>query len=96
MFDDLSKSTTRLARLLRSLATQQAPRDDTTAYAMSKAMAYIGSGDLAAALPLLDYAHRRAVSDGAISLATALVRLALGDPHAAEPLEELNSANRLA
>ena len=89
MFDDLSKSTTRLARLLRSLATQQAPRDDTTAYAMSKAMAYIGSGDLAAALPLLDYAHRRAVSDGAISLATALVRLALGDPHAAEPLEEL-------
>ena len=29
-------------------------------------------------------------SDGAISLAIALVRLALGDPLAAEPLEELS------
>jgi GT2 family glycosyltransferase len=56
---------------------------------MIKAMAHLGDRDLASALSLLNYAHRRAPSDGAISLAIALVHLELGDPRAAEPLEEL-------
>ena len=89
-YDGLGTSTTRLARLLRSLAMHRASRDDTTAYAMTKAMGHLGSGDLAAALPLLNYAHRRTPSDGAIGLAMALVRLALGDRLAAEPLEEMS------
>ena len=56
---------------------------------MIKAMAHLGDRDLASALSLLNYAHRRAPSDGAISLAIALVHLELGDPRAAEPLEEM-------
>ena len=90
MYDGPGTSTTRLARLLRSLAMHRASRDDTTAYAMTKAMGHLGNGDLAAALSLLNYAHRRTPSDGAIGLAIALVRLALGDRRAAEPLEELS------
>ena len=90
VYDGPGKSTTRFARLLHSLAAHRAPRDDTTAYAMAKAMGHLGNGELATALSLLNYAHRRTPSDGAIGLAIALVRLALGDRLAAEPLEDLS------
>jgi GT2 family glycosyltransferase/glycosyltransferase involved in cell wall biosynthesis len=88
--DDPGKSTTRFARLLHSLAMHRASRDDTTAYAMAKAMGHLGNGELAAALSLLNYARRRTPSDGAIDLAMAVVQLALGDRLAAEPLEALS------
>jgi hypothetical protein len=90
VYDGPGKSTTRFARLLHSLAAHRAPRDETTAYAMAKAMGHLGNGELAAALSLLNYTHRRTPSDGAIGLAIALVRLALGDRLAASPLEELS------
>ena len=89
MYDGLGTSTTRLARLLRSLAMHRASRDDTTAYAMTKAMAHLATGDLDAALSMLEYAHRGAPSDGAIGLAIGLTRHELGDPRAADPLERM-------
>ncbi len=89
MYDFRSKSISRLGRLLHTLATRRVPRDDATAYAMTKVIALVASGNLDATLSMLEYAHRCAPSDGTISLATGLVRLALGDPLAAEPLETL-------
>ena len=89
MYDFRSKSITRLSRLLHTLAARQMPRDNGTAFAMTKIIALVASGKLDATLPMLEYAHRCAPSDGTISLANGLVRLALGDPLAAEPLEML-------
>ena len=89
MYDFRSKSITRLGRLLHTLAMREVPRDNATAYAMTKVIALVASGNLNATLSMLEYAHRCAPSDGTISLAAGLVRLALGDPLAAEPLEML-------
>ena len=88
-YDFQGKSTVRLGRLLHALAMYPVHRDDTTAYAMKKAIALVAGGDLKATLCILEYAHRHALSDVTISLATSLVRLALGDRLAAEPLEGL-------
>ena len=93
-YDFQGKSTTRLGRLLHTLAMYPVQRDDATAYAMKKAIALVARGDLKATLSILEYAHRRALSDVTISLATSLVRLALGDPLAAEPLERLTRRTR--
>ena len=82
-------SSTRLGRLLHTLATHQAPRDHATGYAMTKAKALLEEGRLNAALSLLDYANRLSPADVAISLTIGLVRLALGEARAAEPLEML-------
>lgn len=68
---------------------REVPRDNATAYAMTKVIALVASGNLNATLSMLEYAHRCAPSDDTISLATGLVRSALGDPLAAEPLEML-------
>ena len=88
-YDFQGKSTARLGRLLHTLAMNPGQRDDATAYAMKQAIALVARGDLEATLSILEYAHRRALTDVTISLATSLVRLALGDPLAAEPLERL-------
>jgi GT2 family glycosyltransferase/glycosyltransferase involved in cell wall biosynthesis len=75
--------------LLHTLATHQAPRDHATGYAMTKVRALLEEGRLDAALSLLEYAHRLSPADAAISLTIGLVRLALGEARAAEPLEML-------
>lgn len=76
-------------RLLQTVATHQAPRDDATTYAVTKATALLATGNLNAGLSMLEYAHRGAPSDGAISLAIGLTRHELGDPRAADSLERL-------
>ena len=76
-------------RLLQTVATHQAPRDDATTYAVTRATALLATGNLNAGLSMLEYAHRGAPSDGAIGLAIGLTRHELGDPRAADSLERL-------
>jgi GT2 family glycosyltransferase/glycosyltransferase involved in cell wall biosynthesis len=83
------KSANRLRQLLDTLSSHPAPIDRMASYAMAKAVALATSGDLVAARSLMEYARRIAPSDAIIGLATGLLRLALGDPLAAEPLEML-------
>src|SRR5262249_735091 len=78
-----------LRRLLRAVATHRTARDETTTYAVTKATTLLAAGNLRGTLSMLEYAHRGAPSDGAISLAIGLTRLKLGDPLAATPLESL-------
>lgn len=87
--DSRGKAAGLFRRLLHTVAIHQAPRDDVTTYAVAKAATLFATGNLSAALSMLEYAQRGAPSDGAISLAIGLTRLELGDPHAAEPLERL-------
>jgi GT2 family glycosyltransferase len=65
------------------------PRDAATADAFDRVGALLRGGRTRDALFMLEYARRLAPQDHGITLAIGLVRLKLGDPRAAEPLEAL-------
>jgi GT2 family glycosyltransferase len=65
------------------------PRDQATTETFGRVGSLLRAGRIEAALAMLEYAQRLAPSDGGISLAIGLLRLSLGDPRAAEPLEML-------
>jgi GT2 family glycosyltransferase/glycosyltransferase involved in cell wall biosynthesis len=77
------------APLAEALHGRAAGRPEGAADSVRRAAAFLGAGRPADALAMLEYGQRLAPSDGGISLAIGLLRLALGDKRASEPLEML-------
>jgi GT2 family glycosyltransferase/glycosyltransferase involved in cell wall biosynthesis len=77
----------------RALGGCGTARDPDIAAIFARVGALLDDRRTAEALAMLEYAQRRAPSDGGISLAIGVLRLNLGEPRASEPLEMLAARN---
>ncbi|MGC9270364.1 glycosyltransferase [Acidiphilium sp.] len=87
--DGLFEMTTspELTQIIEIIETGGLPDDEQARHAIAQGTRLIGDGDLTKVVPWFEYAQRRAPSCTGLSFAIGLLRLAIGDPRATEPLE---------